>query len=284
MRLVRVAVRGAALAAHLLLAAAALPYLRRAGGALSGGMTLDERFMLWWNRRACRVLGLRVRRSGALPLGPALIVSNHVSWLEVIALGSVLPASFVAKSDVASWPGIGAIAEGAGTLFLKRGSGRAAARAAADAAARLGSGRSVALFPEGTSTSGEAVLPFHAALFEAAARVGCPVQPVSVFYPRGWGCDPVAPFIGDDDFASHLLRVLGEPEIIVQLGFRAPLEAHGREREELRDDARAAVVAGLAEDRRGLCLLLHEPADAWESPALAGFLRDEYRRTAVPAG
>ncbi len=251
MRGVRVAVRGAALAAHLLLAAAKLRW-----------GTVDEGFMLWWNRAACRILGLRVRRTGAVTPAPAMIVSNHISWLEVIAFGSVLPASFVAKSEVASWPGIGRLAACAGALFLRRGSSRAASRSVTEAATRLASGRSVVFFPEGTSTDGSSVLPFHAALFEAAARVGCEVQPVTVSYPRPRGRPAVAPFIGDDEFLPHLLRVLAEPETTVRLAFHEPIDAHGRERGELRDLAREAVVEGLLlhEERRAAMVLIERLA------------------------
>ncbi len=77
--------------------------------ALKGG-ALDERFLRWWCRAACGILRLRVRRFGTLPLGPALYAANHVSWLEVLALGSAAPLGFVAKDDVARWPVIGPLA------------------------------------------------------------------------------------------------------------------------------------------------------------------------------
>ncbi|MDE2141369.1 MAG: 1-acyl-sn-glycerol-3-phosphate acyltransferase [Elusimicrobia bacterium] len=241
MRLIRMIVKGTLLAVHLALGAI-LASLRPDG--------LDERFARGWSRIACRILALRVVRIGAPTRAPALWAANHVSWLEAVALQSVSPLGFVAKSEVARWPVIGRIAAAAGTLFLKRGSPRAAARATEAATLRLAEGRSVAVFPEGTSTVGDEVLAFKSALFDAPARLGCDVQPVAVFYPSRPGAAAVAPFVGDDKFLSHLLRVLGEREITVELDFTPALSGHGRTREELAFQTRAAVVASLRA-RRG---------------------------------
>ena len=216
-----------------------------AAAAASSRRGLDERFARGWARIACAILGLRVRRIGEPAPGPALYVANHISYLEVIALCSVTPLGFVAKEEVRRWPLIGALGAAAGTLFLRRGSARAAAGAVAAAIERLAEGRSVAVFPEGTSTTGETVLAFKASLFEAPARLGCGVQPVSVFYPRAPGRPRVAPFVGDDEFVPHLLRVLAEPGIVVELTYAPAISGHGRTREELAHAAREAVLAGL---------------------------------------
>jgi 1-acyl-sn-glycerol-3-phosphate acyltransferase len=237
MRFLRTVWKGGLLSAHLAIGAAAAAWSR-------GG--LDERFTRGWCRVACAILSLRVRRIGTPMPGPALYAANHVSWLEIIALGSVTPLAFVAKDDVERWPLIGTLAAAAGTLFLRRGSARAAARVVACATLRLAEGRSVAVFPEGTSTTGETVLAFKASLFEAPSRLGCDVQPVSVSYPRAAGRPAVAPFVGADEFLPHLLRVLAEPGLVVELTYAPALSGHGRTREELAHAARAAVLAGLS--------------------------------------
>ncbi|MFI5349452.1 MAG: lysophospholipid acyltransferase family protein, partial [Elusimicrobiota bacterium] len=115
MRFVRTVCKGALLAAHLTLGAAAAVLSRRG---------LDERFARGWCRVACAILGLRVRRIGEPAPGPALYVANHISYLEVIALCSVTPLGFVAKEEVRRWPLIGTLGAAAGTLFLRRGSAR----------------------------------------------------------------------------------------------------------------------------------------------------------------
>jgi 1-acyl-sn-glycerol-3-phosphate acyltransferase len=239
-RFLRALVKGALLAGHLAIGAAAAACSRRG---------LDERFLRGWCRVACAILDLRVRMVGTPAPGPALYVANHISWLETIALGSVTPLGFVAKDDVARWPLIGALAAAGGTIFLRRGSARAAARVVSQAIERLAEGRSVAVFPEGTSTTGDCVLAFKASLFEAAARLGCGVQPVSVSYPLEPGREAVAPFVGDDEFVPHLLRVLGEPGVVVELNYAPEISGHGRTREQLAHAAREAVIAGLGGGR-----------------------------------
>jgi 1-acyl-sn-glycerol-3-phosphate acyltransferase len=259
-RLLRIAGRGAGLIAHLLLGAAALAVLRRGAGAWTlRGRRLDERFTPWWYARACRVLGLRVTTVGGPTPLPALFAANHVSWLEVLALGSVAPLSFVAKSEVARWPLIGPLARAAGTLFVRRGAARPAAAAVDAAVGRLAEGGGVCVFPEGTSTAGDGVLPFRAAFFEAPVRLGCEVQPVAVRYPRAGA---VAPFVGDDEFVPHLLRVLAEPEVAVELVFTPPLSAHGRERGALAERARTQILQALAARRRDDAVAPPRPASA----------------------
>lgn len=287
MRLVRILWKGGLLAAHIALGAAAGSFLALGAGARPWrGLRLDERFMRWWSRTACAILRLRVRRSGGPPAPASLLVANHVSWLEVVALSSVTPCGFVAKSEVARWPVIGALAGSAGTLFLRRGSSISAAVATQEAVLRLASGRSVAVFPEGTSTDGEDVLPFKASFFDAAARLGCDVQPVAVFYPKGAQDSAIAPFIGDDEFFPHLLRVLAEPEVIIQLRFAAPMCGHGRERGELARCARASVLDALDSERRALELspncAPHEVPRWWESREYGAYLRAEFRRIGPP--
>lgn len=124
---------------------------------------------------------------------------------------------------------------------------------------RIAGGSSVCVFPEGTSTEGSSVLPFKASLFEAAALLGCEVQPVAVSYPRPEAGAPVAPFIGDDDFFSHLLRVLAAEEIVVELSFAPAFQGHGRHRSELTEAAWRAVSVALAERRQAALAPASEP-------------------------
>jgi 1-acyl-sn-glycerol-3-phosphate acyltransferase len=235
-RLLRIVFKGGLLAALFAFSAALAAAL---------GRRLKPRLARLWMRAAAAILGLRVRALGAPTPAPALYAANHVSWIEVVALGTIAPFTFVAKDDVARWPVVGTLASAAGTLFLKRGSAAGAARAVGAVVERLAAGERVAAFPEGTSTCGDDVLPFKPSLFEAAARLGCDVQPVAVRYPASAGRRRVAPFIGDDEFLPHLLRVLAEPGIDVELTFAAPISAHGRERGELAAEAWSTVTATL---------------------------------------
>src|SRR5215813_15628246 len=161
--------------------------------------------------RTLHTLQVRVRRLGATPYdGPMLLVANHVSWLDVYALNALVggPRS-VAKSEVARWPIAGAIARGFGTFFHVRGNCRDAARAKDAVAAALRAGERVVVFPEGTTSEGDEVGPFHAAFFQAAVDARVPVQAVAVRYPGPAGRpDPAAAFVGDMTFVASLARVL----------------------------------------------------------------------------
>lgn len=110
---------------------------------------------------------------------------------------------------------------------------------------RLAAGAPVMVFPEGTSTDGTGVLRFHARLYQAATRLHGHVQAVAIRYPRAAGVNPVVPFVGDDDLASHLWRLLGEGSIEAELHFCAPLSAHGRERRALANATREQILGAL---------------------------------------
>jgi 1-acyl-sn-glycerol-3-phosphate acyltransferase len=209
-----------------------------------------ERVVRFWMRTLLAILGVRVRFGGTLPAAPVLLVANHVSWLDIPCLFAVTHGVFVAKSEVARWPLIGALAAAIDTIFLERG--HAAAAAAERMTWRLMRGERVLIFPEGTSTDGSDVRVFHARLYQAAVRAGCPVQAVAISYPQAHGPHPRVPFVGDDEFVRHLWRLLGEAGIEAQLQFCPPLPAAVGERRQLavytRDQVRAAL--GLAAPAR----------------------------------
>lgn len=183
----------------------------------------------YW-RGVCRIAGLRVAVRGQRLLGhPVLYVANHASYLDIAVLGSVIPAVFVAKSEVAGWPGIGFLARIAGTVFVQRRANHSA-RQRDVLQRRLDDGESLILFPEGTSNDGNRVLPFKSALFSAAERQGgrLPVQPVSVAYtrldgmPMGRLVRPFYAWYGDMVLAPHLWAALGLGIVRVEVEFHPP--------------------------------------------------------------
>lgn len=169
-----------------------------------------------WILLMLRVLGVRVRVSGTPAAVPALLAANHVSWLDILALGQCSDAGFVAKSEVRKWPLIGWLAESVGTEFIVRGGGGVAVLARR-LANRLKDGASICLFPEGTTTAGYAPGRFYPQLLAAAEQTQVPVQPVALRY-SGLGAH-AAPFIGDDEFVSHLWRLLCAGSIEAELVF-----------------------------------------------------------------
>jgi 1-acyl-sn-glycerol-3-phosphate acyltransferase len=160
-----------------------------------------------WCRALCRAFAIDVKVSGPLPPRGALVVANHLSYLDIIVLGGALPITFVSKAEVADWPVIGALARQFDTLFLVRERKRDLPAVNAALAAALRAGDGVVVFPEGTSTRGDDVLEFRAALLAPAAELALDVWPASLSY-RTYEPDPPASLSvcwwGDMQFAPHV--------------------------------------------------------------------------------
>lgn len=186
-----------------------------------------------WHRGVCRIFGFRIEHYGAMSRAkPTLFICNHSSYLDISALGAVLPGSFVAKAEVRGWPGFGFLATLQRTVFVERRPSRTA-RHRDEMTARLEAGDSLILFPEGTSNDGNRVLPFKSAFFGIAEKPirGRPlvVQPVSIAYTRLNGIPmgrPYRPFYawyGDMDLGSHIWAVAGLGAATVAIQFHPPL-------------------------------------------------------------
>lgn len=206
---------------------------------------LRQRLTRWYLRRLQAALPFRVEVVGALPAQPMLWVSNHVSWTDIPLLGQLAPLTFLSKAEVRQWPLAGWLAQQAGTLFIRRGTGDSAhlQRRMGDC---LRAGRAVLIFPEGTTTDGRALRTFHGRLLGSAIETGTPVQPVAISYRRNGETDHrIAPFIGDDDLVSHLRRLFLEERIEVRIELLEPLRSAGLERAELARQAQLAVHTAL---------------------------------------
>jgi 1-acyl-sn-glycerol-3-phosphate acyltransferase len=170
----------------------------------------------WWNAKMLRLLGIALASDGSPRQGATLVVANHVSWLDILAINAVHPVRFVSKADVRRWPLIGWLVACAGTLFIERERKRDALRVVHQVAQALKDGHTVAVFPEGTTSEGDRLLPFHANLLQAAVATGTPVQPVALRFSDALS-DPsaAAPYVGD----THLLASLWA--IVTARGLRA---------------------------------------------------------------
>jgi len=210
--------------------------------------TMRLAFARGWARRMMRALGARLCVEGAAPAPGALLVSNHVSWLDILAIASHTPSIFVAKKEVRDWPAIGWLAARAGTLFLQRSSGRSLLRVKNCIAAQLLAGRCVAVFPEGTTGSGSGVMPFRPGLLQAAVDGARPVQPVAIAY---YGVDGKpsrdAAFIDGMTLWQSIGAICRAGHITVRLAFATPLAPAGRTRKGLAREARDTVAAILAQ-------------------------------------
>lgn len=198
-----------------------------------------------WARRVLRVLAIRCELQGRFASGPVLVVANHVSWLDVIVLLALAPQlRFVAKSDVQRWPLVGPLAAGAGTLFIERGSARAAHAMVATLAARLQAGDGIAVFPEGTTSTGETVGLLAPALFEAACRAGCAVQPVALRHDDGADGRSAA-YVDDDGFVASLWRLCRARGVVCRVHVLPAEDARGAERRALAGRVQRRLQAGL---------------------------------------
>ncbi len=169
-------------------------------------------------RRVAALHGVELHGEGVMPVGPALLASNHVSYLDPIAVGSLVPCVPISKLDVSAWPVIGGFARDLGVLFVDRCNGHSGMRVLRDAARTLADGVSILNFPEGTTTSGDRVLRFREGLFAIARSAGVPVVPVAVSYDP-----PDLAWVGAQTFLPHYLRLAGSARARAHVRFGAPL-------------------------------------------------------------
>lgn len=231
-------------AALLLLAGAvlalALPLLRPDG---------RERVLLAWSRALLRALRVRLEITGgdrfACPGTGVLVVSNHVSWLDIVVLGAVQPLRMVAKTEVRDWPGIGLLARRAGTIFVHRERLRALPQTVAEISGALRRGAVVGAFPEGTTWCGMAGGRFRPAVFQAAAETATPVRPVALRYRlEGAGTTTVAAFVGSATLWRAVVLLTSVQGLVVRVQLLPLICAHGADRHTLA--ARAGAVVGAA--------------------------------------
>ncbi|KQS81139.1 acyl-phosphate glycerol 3-phosphate acyltransferase [Rhizobium sp. Leaf384] len=186
-----------------------------------------------WHRIACRMIGLRVHvHSTPEARRPLMLVSNHVSWKDILVLGSVADVVFIAKAEVKAWPVFGLLARLQATIFVAREQKRTTGNQVNEIGARLAAGEIVVLFPEGTTSDGNRLLEIKSSLFGAAAAAvpSVPggivhVQPVAIAYTRVHGMPmgryhrPIAAWPGDIALVPHLMGVLREGAMDVDLVF-----------------------------------------------------------------
>ncbi len=187
------------------------------------------------------LLGIRVRVVGQpMRERAVLYVSNHVSWADIVVIGSIAPVAFVAKREVASWPLVGITAKMQRTVFVDRTRRHQATQAVNDIVERLASGTSVVLFAEGTSSDGNRVLPFRSALLGAVERAaqggtaaGILIQPMSISYtslhgiPMGRQHRPLVAWYGDLDFIPHIKEFIARGAVDAVVSYGEPVPADG---------------------------------------------------------
>lgn len=198
-----------------------------------------------WAHKLLKLLAIQLVVIGTPPKqGPLLLAANHISWLDIYVLLATCPSRMVAKAEVQAWPLIGKLATGVGTLFVQRQSHRDALRVVHQMAASLAAGDVLTIFPEGTTSDGQQVLPFHANLFQAAIVADAPVQPVALTYEdRATGqISQVTTYIDQDTLLESIWRITCAPAVRVTLCFGQLQSANCRDRRACAHAIRLAVV------------------------------------------
>jgi 1-acyl-sn-glycerol-3-phosphate acyltransferase len=200
-----------------------------------------------WSLKMLRLSGMKliVHNDEARLDAGALVVGNHISWIDIYVINAWRPTPFVSKAEIRKWPVVGWLAFKLDTVFVQREKRSDAKRIMHELAARLQNGELMCVFPEGTTTDGQTLLPFHANMFQAAVSASCPVQPVCLMYEDARGVLSTAPaYIGDMSLNDSLNACLRAAPLTAHLYVCDPL-APGADRRLLASEAQASVQAAL---------------------------------------
>ncbi len=216
-----------------------------------GGATWRQTLRRIWSRQLLTLLGIRVESVGEALAGieGGLVVGNHISFIDIYAINALLPCGFVSKSEVARWPLIGWLSLHNDTVFIERGSRKAALRTHHTMLTALGAGRRVAIFPEGTTTAGDTPLPFHAALFQSAIDAAVPVHALAISYHDATGARSRAPaYIDDMSLVDCMVNVMQAGGLIARVRLAQSLAPPLANRRELAQRAHQAVATALTRE------------------------------------
>ena len=237
------------------------------------GLAIRRRILQSWSSGLLEIFNVRIEIADKDPLHSlrqGLIVTNHISWLDVFVLNAVVPMRFVAKSEVRTWPAIGWLCARAQTLFIERGKARSAARINVKLVDLLQRGESLAVFPEGTTTDGLQVEHFHSSLLQPAIDAGAQVHPIAIRYQDSGGAHSTASaYIGEMSFGASMWNILSAPELHVRLVATPPLDASGTDRRNLTRTVQHHISTTLAAMHAAPILSPHVTIAHEHAPALA---------------
>lgn len=217
-------------------------------GLLFPRLAMDERNrrIQRWSRQLLGICAITLEHNGAAALENAVVVANHVSWLDIFVINALYPCRFVAKAEIRDWPIMGWLAGKAGTVFIARGNRRDLRHIFKGLVQHLQAGERVAFFPEGTSALQGQLLPFHANLFEAALDARVPVQALALSYLDASGkAHGAVDFVGDISFVDSMLAILGGTAITARVLCLPPMSSEGAHRRDLAAQANVAVAQAL---------------------------------------
>jgi len=200
-----------------------------------------------WSRQMLTACGLRMQVEPApdgssAPRPGELVVMNHISFIDILALDALRPVHFIAKSEIRDWPLIGTLCVRTGTIFIERGRRHAVHEVLRTMAQQLQHGEVVSFFPEGTTSDGTRLLPFHANLFEAAIRGRAPVRPVVLSYTQNGAPSNIPAFIDDLTLVDCALAIFAARGLSLRLQVLDTVSSEGLTRHELAARVREAML------------------------------------------
>jgi 1-acyl-sn-glycerol-3-phosphate acyltransferase len=189
----------------------------------------------FWMKLVGLSLNLKIETTGEPITGAALVVSNHISWIDIVVIGGLVPGCFIAKSDLLRWPIIGFLTKQSGNIFVKRGNKQQVHETTEQMAWILKQDLKIIAFPEGTTSDGKRVLPFHGSLFHPAILTKMPIQTLVIEYLDE--AQELAPYIDDDVFIPHLWQILGLSTINVRLNFNKSIDSRDKTRQSVKQES-----------------------------------------------
>ncbi len=216
-----------------------------------------------------RFLGVKIKICGTPLTEKTLFVANHISWLDILVLGHLVPVHFLSKDEVKNIPIIGWLATRAGTLYIKRGCRISASGSSSEITAVLAQQHNSLIFAEATTTDGH-IKKFHSRLMQSAIDAHAMVQPVAIFYPRKIQnsrgpqahvieINPVTLFLGDASAGDSFDLISRAPGIDVEVHFLEPIHSKGKTRDEIAQHAYDEVVAAIKAIKTGKTLKANYP-------------------------
>jgi 1-acyl-sn-glycerol-3-phosphate acyltransferase len=203
-----------------------------------------------WLGLVARTLGVRIKTFGTAFPEKTLFVANHISWLDILILGNLIPVHFLSKHEVRTMPLIGWLATRAGTLYIKRGCSDSASDASSEITAALNQQHNAIVFAEGRTTDGH-VKKFHSRMMQSAIDAHAMVQPVAIFYPvtnpetNEIEINPVSLFFGGITTGKSFDLITRAPGIDVEVHFLRPIDSTGKKRDEIAQHAYDEVVEAI---------------------------------------
>jgi 1-acyl-sn-glycerol-3-phosphate acyltransferase len=201
-----------------------------------------------WSRTLLSILSVSVREQNAPKELPerCMLALNHISWLDIFVIDATFPATFVAKSEVRNWPLVGWLCTGVGTLYIERGKRSAAVRARQMVSEELRRGAVIAVCPEGTTTFGRSLGPFHAALFQPVLDAEATLQPVALRYlDAADRPTDAAGYVGEMSLLESIWSIVSTDHMVAELKLLAPISVRGETRRSLAERTEAAIAAAL---------------------------------------